>query len=147
MNKVFLMGRLVRDPELRMTATGTPVCSFSLAVDRSFARQGEERKADFFNIVAWRNQAEFCKKYLTKGTKIIVIGSIQNRSWTDQQGQKRYMTDIVAEEVQFVDSRSESTNAQSGGYASDMYGAPAYSSPMGSAPKFEEIKTDDDLPF
>ena len=75
-----------------------------------------------------------------------MIGSIQNRSWTDQQGQKRYMTDIVAEEVQFVDSRSESP-AQSGGYAPDAYGAPAYSSPAGSAPKFEEIKTDDDLPF
>ena len=141
MNKVFLMGRLVRDPELRMTATGTPVCSFSLAVDRSFARQGEERKADFFNIVAWRNQAEFCKKYLTKGTKIIVIGSIQNRSWDDQNGQKHYATDIIAEEINFAESK------RSDNYTQNL---PAMSAPIAtpdSGSGFYPIDDDSDMPF
>ncbi|MBR5137720.1 MAG: single-stranded DNA-binding protein [Clostridia bacterium] len=141
MNKVFLMGRLVRDPELRMTATGTPVCSFSLAVDRSFARQGEERKADFFNIVAWRNQAEFCKKYLTKGTKIIVIGSIQNRSWDDQNGQKHYATDIIAEEINFAESKRSDNYTQN---------SPAMSAPIAtpdSGSGFYPIDDDSDMPF
>ena len=141
MNKVFLMGRLTRDPELRMTATGTPVCSFTLAVDRSFARQGEERKADFFNIVAWRNQAEFCKKYLTKGTKIIVIGSIQNRSWDDQNGQKHYATDIIAEEINFAESKRSDNYTQN---------SPAMSAPIAtpdSGSGFYPLDDDSDMPF
>jgi single-strand DNA-binding protein len=106
MNKVILMGRLTRDPELRYTASGNiPKCTFSIAVDRRFAKQGEERQTDFFNIVAWRNQAEFCSKYFTKGQRVAVIGSLQNRSWDDNEGKKRYITEVIAEEVYFADSR------------------------------------------
>ena len=151
LNKVILGGRLTADPELKQTQSGIAVVTFRMAVNRRFvsrdASSGQPPEVDFFTVTAWRSTAEFVNRFFKKGSSICVIGSIQNRSWTDQQGQKRYMTDIVAEEVQFVDSRSESSNAQSGGYAPDAYGAPAYSSPAGSAPKFEEIKTDDDLPF
>ena len=146
LNKVILGGRLTADPELKQTQSGIAVVTFRMAVNRR-ASSGQQPEVDFFTVTAWRSTAEFVNRFFKKGSSICVIGSIQNRSWTDQQGQKRYMTDIVAEEVQFVDSRSESSNAQAGGYAPDAYGAPAYSSPMGSAPKFEEIKTDDDLPF
>lgn len=146
LNKVILGGRLTADPELKQTQSGIAVVTFRMAVNRR-ASSGQQPEVDFFTVTAWRSTAEFVNRFFKKGSSICVIGSIQNRSWTDQQGQKRYMTDIVAEEVQFVDSRSESQNTQSGGYAPDAYGAPAYSSPAGSAPKFEEIKTDDDLPF
>ena len=148
LNKVVLAGRITADPELKQTPSGVSVVRFTLAVNRRFSRNNDqgEQQTDFITMVAWRQTAEFISKYFRKGSALCVTGSIQTRSWTDQQGQKRYMTDIVAEEVQFVDSRSESP-AQSGGYAPDAYGAPAYSSPAGSAPKFEEIKTDDDLPF
>ncbi len=141
MNKVFLMGRLTRDPELRMTTTGTAVCSFSLAVDRSYVRQGEERKADFFNIVAWRNQAEFCKKYLVKGTKIIVIGSIQNRTWDDQNGQRHYATDIIAEEINFAESKRNDGMQQ----APQSTAAPIATPDSGSG--FYPIEDDADMPF
>ena len=144
LNKVILAGRIVAEPELKQTASGISVVSFRIAVNR---RSQQQNEADFFNVTAWQNTAEFIAKYFHKGSAICVCGRIQNRTYTDQNGQKRTWTDIVAEEVQFVDSRSESSNAQAGGYAPDAYGAPAYSSPMGSAPKFEEIKTDDDLPF
>ena len=106
-----------------------------------FARQGEERKADFFNIVAWRNQAEFCKKYLTKGTKIIVIGSIQNRSWDDQNGQKHYATDIIAEEINFAESKRSDNYTQN---------SPAMSAPIAtpdSGSGFYPIDDDSDMPF
>ena len=148
LNVVVLMGRLVSDPELRHTPNDVPVTSFTIAVNRRFqSKDNAQQQTDFFNVTAWRATAEFVSRYFHKGSSICVIGSLQNRTWTDQQGAKRYATDIVADEIQFVDSRGEgSTGAQSqGGYAPDAY-APSYAS-MGSAPKFEEIKTDDDLPF
>ena len=108
MNKVILMGRLTRDPEVRYTQTNnTLVASFSLAVNRRFARQGEERQADFINIVAWSKTGEFCSKYFKKGQQVGVIGRIQTRTWDDDQGQKRYVTEVVAEEAYFADSRRE----------------------------------------
>ena len=149
-NKVILVGNMTADPELKQTTSGASVCSFSIAVNRRFtkAEQGQQT-VDFFNIVAWRQTAEFVSRYFKKGNPILVCGQLQNRSWTDNQGVKRYATDIIAEEVNFVDSRSESPamqNAQS--YTPDAYNAaPAYSTPVGAAPNFEEIKTDDDLPF
>ena len=101
LNKVILMGRLTRDPELRSTPNGVSVASFTLAVDRDFAKQGEERKTDFINIVAWRNTADFVSKYFTKGQLVAVSGKLQVRSWDDaQSGQKRYATDVVADEVE-----------------------------------------------
>ena len=145
LNKVILMGNLVADPEFKTTPSGVAVTTFRIAVGRRFAKQGDEVTADFFSIVAWRNTAEFVSKYFTKGKPIVVVGSLQNRSWTDQNGQKRYATDIVAEEVSFVDSRSESSS--SGQYVPDSYNAEPSFSGGAEAPKFEEIKGDDDLPF
>ena len=145
LNKVILMGRFTRDPELRSTPQGISTCSFSIAVDRNFVRQGEERKADFINCVAWRQTAEFISRYFRKGSALCITGSIQTRSWQDQQGQKRYATEVVADEAMFVDSKNEG-GAVAGQYT-DSYNAPSYSSSPASAPKFEELKTDDDLPF
>ena len=148
LNKVILGGRLTADPELKQTPNGTPVVTFSIAVNRRFqSKENAQQQTDFFNVTAWRATAEFVSRYFRKGSSICVIGSLQNRTWTDPQGAKRYATDIVADEIQFVDSRGDgSMGAQpQGGYTPDAY-APSYAS-MGSAPKFEEIKTDDDLPF
>ncbi len=153
LNKVVLAGRITADPELKQTPNGVSVLRFTLAVNRRFARsneQGEQQQqTDFISMVAWRQTAEFISKYFRKGSAICVTGSIQTRSWTDQQGQKRYSTDVQVDEAMFVDSRSESGNAQGGsGYVPDAYNAtPAYSSNAGSAPNFEELNTDDDLPF
>ena len=147
-NKVMLGGRLTADPELKTTQNNIPVVSFSIAVNRNFRSKDAAQQADFFNVTAWRATAEFVSRYFRKGSSIFIVGSIQNRSWTDQQGQKRYATDIIADEVQFVDSRSESSSSPAQqNYTPDAYSAPAYSTQAGSAPNFEEIKTDDDLPF
>lgn len=108
MNKTVLMGRLTRDPEVRYTQTNnTLVASFSLAVNRRFAAQGEERQADFINIVAWSKTGEFVSKYFKKGQQVAVIGRLQTRNWDDEQGQKHYVTEVVAEEVYFADSKKE----------------------------------------
>ena len=145
LNKVILGGRLTADPELKTTQSGISVVSFTIAVSRRYSKDsGQQSESDFFNVTAWRQTAEFVSRYFRKGSSICIVGTIQNRNWTDQEGQKHYRTDIVADEVMFVDSRSDSP------VAGDTFGhsaAPAFSSPMGTAPKFEEIKTDDDLPF
>ena len=108
MNKVILMGRLTRDPEVRYTqSNNTLVASFSLAVNRRFVRQGEERQADFINIVACSKLGEFCSKYFKKGQQVGIIGRIQTRTWDDEQGQKHYVTEVVAEEAYFADSKRE----------------------------------------
>ena len=147
-NKVMLGGRLTADPELKQTQSGIPVASFSIAVNRRFGtKDGNQPQADFFNVTAWRATAEFVSRYFKKGSSIFVVGTIQNRSWTDPQGMKHYATDIVADEVSFVDSRSEGPAAGQGQYTPDAYTTPSYSTPVDSAPKFEEIKGDDDLPF
>ncbi len=114
MNKVILIGRLTRDPELRYTSSNIPTASFSIAVDRTFTNQSGEREADFINIVVWRKQAENCKNYLTKGSQVAIEGRIQTRSYDGQDGQKRYVTEVVADNVQFLGSRSNgaSSNAQ-----------------------------------
>ena len=105
LNKVILMGRFTRDPELRSTPQGVSTCSFSLAVDRNY-RDGEERKADFINCVAWRNTAEFISKFFHKGSLVVIEGSIQTRSW-DDDGKKRYATEIVVSQVYFSDSKKD----------------------------------------
>ena len=146
MNVVVLVGRLTDNPELRKTSSDISVTRFSIAVDRPF-KNGEEKQANFINIVAWRQTAEFISKYFRKGSALCVTGSIQTRSWQDQQGQKRYATDVVVDEAMFVDSRNESAGAQ-GNYVPDAYNAtPSFSSNQGAAPNFEELNTDDDLPF
>ena len=149
LNKVILGGRVVADPELKQTPSGVSVVRIRLAVNRRFSSRNAEQsepQADFFDVVAWRQQAEFVAKYFRKGSSMCVVGSIQTRTWQDQQGQKRYSTEIVADEINFVDARGENGGAQS--YTPDAYAsAPAYSSNPGSAPNFEDHNTDDDLPF
>ena len=148
LNKVILAGRMTADPELKQTQSGIAVVSFSIAVNRRFASRDSQQgqpEADFFRVTAWRNTAEFIAKYFRKGSAICITGSIQNRTWIDQQGQKRYSTDIIADEANFVESRSAQDSMSAP--ANDIYSTPAYASPATSAPKFEEIKTDDDLPF
>lgn len=110
MNKVFLIGNLTRDPELSTTSSGVSLCRLSLAVSRRFANADGTRETDFFNITVWRNDAENCSKYLSKGSKIAVVGSLQNRTY-EVDGVKRYATDIVASEIEFLNSRSSGDSA------------------------------------
>lgn len=108
MNKVILMGRLVRDPEVRYTSgNNTMVATFQIAVNRRFAKQGEERQADFFQIVAWDKTGEFCSKYFKKGQQVGVIGRLQTRNYDDKDGKKVYVTEVVAEETYFADTKKE----------------------------------------
>ena len=149
LNKVILCGRLTADPELKQTPSGIAVVSFSLAVNRRFqsrnADGAQAQQADFINVVAWRQTAEFISRYFRKGSALCITGSIKTRRWQDQQGQTRYATEVVADEAMFVDSKNE--GGAVAGQFPDSYNAPSYSSSPASAPKFEELKTDDDLPF
>ena len=150
LNKVVLAGRITADPELKQTPSGVSVLSFTIAVNRGYVSKGSEqgeRQADFISVVAWRNTAEFISKYFRKGSAICVTGSIQTRTWQDQQGQRRYATEVVADEAAFVESRADMSNSQSA-YTPDAYSqASTYSSNAGGAPNFEDHNTDDDLPF
>ena len=142
MNKVILMGRLTRDPEVRYTQTNnTLVASFSLAVNRRFAKQGEERQADFINIVAWSKTGEFCSKYFKKGQQVAVIGRIQTRNWDDEQGQKHYVTEVVAEEAYFADSKRDGE-----GFAPSNF-ENSFGTTMSQSSEFQVDSSDDDLPF
>lgn len=175
-NKVILGGRLTADPELKTTPSGISVTSFTVAVNRRFGgKNGEDTQADFFNVTAWRQTAEFVTRYFRKASSICVVGSIQTRSWTDQSGQKRFATEIVADEAYFVDAKSESPIAvqqmnaaytAGAGYgmtAPQPTAAPSYvpegygygNAPQVSggsyanqnSPKFEDISDDEELPF
>ncbi len=153
-NKVILGGRLTADPELKQTQSGIAVCSFTVAVSRRYQSRNNteaqsQPQADFINVVAWRQQAEFVTRYFRKGSSICIVGQIQTRSWTDNQNQKRYATEVIADEVQFVDAKGEGPSIPQGGasaYTPDNY-APSFSSQQDAAPKFEEMSNDDDLPF
>ena len=161
LNKIFIMGRLTRDPELRRTQSGTAVTSFSLAVDRDYKSQSGEKETDFIDVVAWRQTAEFVCKYFTKGQMMAVNGSLQTRTWEDKNGAKHKSTELVADGVNFTGSKRESgaSGEYDQGYSGSSYSrssapaqpaafsepAPAYSS--GSSEDFEEILGDDDLPF
>ena len=137
LNKWIGMGRLTRDPELKGTATGTMVSHFTIAVDRDFVAQGEERKADFINIVTFGQRAEFVNRYFHKGQMVAICGRIQTRSWDDAQtGQRKWATDIVAEEVHFAGAKEASPIP------------PDASMPMGEAPQgFAPAEGDEQLPF
>jgi single-strand DNA-binding protein len=142
MNKVVLIGNLTRDPELQTTNGGVSVCRFNLAVSRRFANADGERDADFINVTVWRNQAENCHKYLKKGSKCAVVGRIQTSSYDAPDGSKRYTTDVVADEVEFITSRNSGDGGES--YTS----APSESKPSNkkATAELEEID-DDSLPF
>ena len=111
LNCAIIMGRLTADPELRTTGNGTSVTSFSVAVDRAYARQGEERQTDFINVVAWRQTAEFVSRYFQKGSMIAVQGSIQTRNYEDKNGNKRTAVEVIADKVSFCGSKAESGNS------------------------------------
>ena len=146
LNKVVLCGRLTADPELKQTQNGIAVVSFTIAVNRRFTRGADgqnKSQADFISCVAWRQTAEFISRYFKKGSSLCVTGSIQTRTWNDNTGAKRYVTEVVVDEAMFVDSRTDNASAS---YVPDAYGSPSFSSGV-DAPNFEEIKTDDDLPF
>ncbi len=147
LNKVILIGNLTADPELKQTPNGVSVASFSIAVQRRFANRNDAQAqtADFINIVAWRQSAEFICRYFKKGRPICIVGSIQSRSWTASDGSKRYTTEVVVDEANFVDSKPEGSAGQSQ-YVPDSYGAPTYEQGA-SASKFEEAGDDDNLPF
>ena len=145
MNKVILMGRLTRDPEVRYTQTNnTLVASFSLAVNRRFQNQNGERQADFINIVAWSKTGEFCSKYFKKGQQVGIVGRIQTRNWDDDQGVKHYVTEVVAEEAYFADSKREAGNNDMGGTFEEAFGATA---PGSNNTDDFDVSSDDDLPF
>ena len=141
MNKVVLIGNLTRDPELQTTNSGVSVCRFSLAVTRRFANNEGERDADFINIVVWRNQAENCHKYLKKGSKCAVVGRIQTSSYDAQDGSKRYTTDVVADEVEFI-----STTRSNGEGDFSYEASESRPSSKKDTAELEEID-DDSLPF
>ena len=144
MNKVILMGRLTRDPEVRYTQnTNTLVASFSLAVNRRFAKQGEERQADFLNIVAWNKTGEFCSKYFKKGQQVGVIGRLQTRTWDDQNGTKHYITEVIAEEAYFADSKKDGNGE---GTSFENTFGDTIPGGMGDTSDFE-VSSSDDLPF
>lgn len=151
LNKVILMGRLTRDPELRHTQTGTPVASFSLAVDRDFSsRDGGEKATDFIDIVAWRNTAEFVSKYFVKGQMAAVSGRLQIRDWKDKDGNNRRSAEVVADNVYFADSKKD--RGDGGSYSAGSYGggAPAQGrgTPAAGLSEFSELEDDDgELPF
>ena len=144
LNKVVLAGRLTADPELKQTTSGISVVSFTIAVNRKYSK--EQQQTDFISVIAWRQTAEFISRYFKKGSAICITGAIQTRSWQDQQGQKRYATEVVADEAMFVDSKSDNQPAANGASVPGAMGyvPEAYAS---TAPKFEEIPPDEDLPF
>lgn len=142
LNNVVLMGRLTAAPELKQTASGVSVTSFTLAVERSFVKQGEERQADFIDCVAWRNTAEFITRYFGKGSMIAVTGSIQTRNFEDKNGNKRKATEVVVDNASFCGSKGE--NQQNTANYTPIAESPSYQ-PTDS--DFEEIGADDGLPF
>ena len=150
LNKVVLAGRITADPELKQTASGISVLTFTLAVNRSYVSKSSEqgeRQADFISVVAWRQTAEFISKYFKKGSAICVTGSIQTRNWQDQQGNRRYATEVVADEVSFVASAAQTGSM--GVPGGSTYTPEAYSTPAASAGPIgvEDIPSDEALPF
>lgn len=132
MNKVNLIGRLTHDPELRQTQSGTSVCSFGLAVNRNYTNAQGERETDFINITVWRNTAENCVRYLTKGSKVAVCGSLQSRNYEDKEGKKRTVLEVVGDEVEFLSDKSEKQGE---------------STPTPKSAKANLQPVDDELPF
>ena len=149
LNKVILMGHMTADPELKQTTSGTSVCSFSIGVNRRYSKQDQgQQSVDFINIVAWRQQAEFVSRYFKKGSSIVICGSIQTRKWTDNNGQARYATEVVADEVSFgapAAQNGQGDRPATQSYTPSAYGNPTYNS--ADSANFEEIPGDDSLPF
>ena len=139
-NKVILIGNVCSDPELKQSQSGISVCSFSIAVNRKYNKDGNN-EVDFFTIVAWRQQAEFVCKYFKKGKPILVCGQLQTRTWTDKQGNKRTAVEVVADEVSFVGNNESTTGAKN---EASAYTPSAYTN---NVQNFDEIPSDGSLPF
>lgn len=139
LNKVLIMGNISTDLELKQTTNGTSVCSFNVAVNR-YSKDPTEKKVDFLTVVAWQQKAEFVSRYFKKGQAIVVVGRLENREWTDKQGNKRISTEIIAEEISFGGNRESSAEAKSEAYTPSAY--------TQNSQNFEEIASNDaDLPF
>jgi len=143
-NRVILVGNLVADPELKTTPNGVNVTRFRIAVGRRFTRTGEQPQADFFDIVAWRQTAEFVTRFFTKGRAILVSGALQSRTWTDNNGIKHYAVEVVADEVAFVDKRPEGNQTVAATHATSSVPASSYLSDLAG---YEDLADDDELPF
>ena len=151
-NRIIFTGRIGTDTELKTTPSGVSVCTFRLAVERTKAKDAEKAETDWLDIVTWRQQAEFVSRYFNKGKSIFVLGALQNRNWTDQNGQKHYDFEVVADEVSFVESKS----GEDGGAANRNFQTPSEAPTSGavyspaaqeSPAPFEDLGSDDDLPF
>ncbi len=142
-NRVIMIGNLVADPELKTTPSGVSVIRFSIAVNRRFTRSGEQAQTDFFNVVAWRQTAEFVSRFFTKGKPILVSGQLQNSNWTDNNGVKHYSVEIVADEVSFVERKSEGGSPMQ---SMSQNNVPTYGTPSADS-GFEDLSADDELPF
>ena len=149
LNRIILMGRLTRDPELRHTGNGTAVASFSLAVDRDFRDKASGQKAtDFIDVVAWRQTGEFVAKYFQKGRMAVVEGRLQMRNYTDRDGNKRTAAEVVADNVYFGDSRRDGDGGGYNNYSAPAYSAPNYGTPAPAGDQFAELNEEDgELPF
>lgn len=160
MNKVFLIGRLTRDPELRYTGNNTAVASFGIAVNRNFTNQQGERDADFFNVTVWRKQAENVKNYLSKGSQVAIEGRLQSNTYDDANGQKRTSIDVVADNVEFIGSRNSSNNSNNMNSSASNAGPTPYDFGDTPEPKGTDVDSnpfadfgnsieisDDELPF
>ena len=149
MNKVILIGNLANDPEGRTTQSGISQSTFRIAVQRRFANAQGVREADFFTVIAWRQTADFCNRYLTKGRKVAVEGSIQNRSYDAQDGSKRYVTEIIADDVEFLDSKGSAAGDSSFQQSGFTHGAGASmpQQPAGGAGSFGPSIPDEEIPF
>lgn len=141
MNKVILMGRLTADPELRYSSSSVPICRFTIAVDRPYVKQGEERQADFFRIVTWRSTAEFVSRYFKKGVRILVEGWLKNNNYDDNQGAKHYSVDVQAENVYFADGKKEDLPSAGG------FTPPPQNNNQQTYGFLPTDEDDDDLPF
>lgn len=160
LNRVILMGRITQDLELKTTASGISVTSFSIAVDRNYVKQGEERQTDFINVVCWRKQAEFVCRYFEKGSMIAVEGQLQTRTYQAKDGSNRYVTEVVADSVSFTGEKREQSN---NGYSQPQYQQPpqqSYQQPQYQTPQYQQQQMsgyngypqpqdlqDEDLPF
>lgn len=144
-NKVILIGNMTADPELSQTVSGVSVCSFSIAINRKYKDQSGNNACDFIDIVAWRNTAEFVTRYFKKGNPILICGQLQVRNWTDKQGNKRYTTEVVADEVSFVSGKESATEQKNEPSSNAPYVPDVYTGQASS--NFEEIPNDGDLPF
>ena len=150
LNKVILIGNLTADPEFKTTPSGVSVSTFTVAVERRFAKPGDAVTADFIRVMCWRHQAEFVSKYFNKGKSIVIVGSIQTRSWTDQNGQKRFSTEVVADEVTYGSAKRENELRQNEPDAEAEYSektTPEQENAVTPAANFEELGENDDLPF